>query len=421
MIDKLRTQVLQRRKAVSTVSQPWSLAFVGLCVFTFAVVTFRLPVGELGIALGIVGLLIHREPVRIPAFLWFFLALVAWAYLASFFAPYAEQAGLEVLERLKLAIILLLAVNALRTPREIRFYLLFMVVCFLLFPARGALLNYFVVGYTRFGRAVWNYAYENSNDLAAMALLTLGASLAIAFSMEMKKYWRWFAAVSSAVFLLVLLLTQSRGGSLGLVAGFGPAAVLLVARRSKGKVYLVLGVVLVLLVTPAAVWKRLSGIGELTSTANISQADAEGSAAQRWEIQQVGWDIFTDHPIFGVGLGGYKAANAVYASGLGARDTHNTYLNVAAELGLPGLALWIAMFVSVFRSGRRIAAVAADQVWGGAVWVRRGLAGFLVAGVFGTYAYLSFPYLIAAVLWSALAVRSSGSASPKSSKTVLHS
>jgi len=119
----------------------------------------------------------------------------------------------------------------------------------------------------------------------------------------------------------------------------------------------------------------------------------------------VAWRIFTDNPVFGVGLGVYPKANASYAPNLGARDTHNTYLNLAAEVGLPGLLLWLACFGTVLRYAYRRRRLAAPGVLATQqVWIERSLLGYFVAAIFGTYSTLSFPYLMLAVLWSSAAM-----------------
>jgi O-antigen ligase len=151
---------------------------------------------------------------------------------------------------------------------------------------------------------------------------------------------------------------------------------------------------------PAGVWERLSGIEKMTSVATIAEADTEGSAMERYEIQKVASQIFFDNPVFGIGLGAYAEANAAYAPKLGRRDSHNTYLSLASELGLPGLVLWSALVWSVLRyayRSRRLAGsgdLATQQAW-----LERALLGFLVSGIFGSYATLTFPFLMLAVLW----------------------
>jgi hypothetical protein len=99
----------------------------------------------------------------------------------------------------------------------------------------------------------------------------------------------------------------------------------------------------------------------------------------------------------------WESANALYAPRLGPRDTHNTYLNLAAELGVVGLSLWVVFVMSILVSSRRVRRAGS---LGGAspvetVWIERGLVSYLVAGFFGTYWMLSLPYLLLAMLWCA--------------------
>ena len=44
----------------------WTLALVGTCAFVFAIVTYRLELGELGIAAAALGVVLQRRAVRAP-------------------------------------------------------------------------------------------------------------------------------------------------------------------------------------------------------------------------------------------------------------------------------------------------------------------------------------------------------------------
>jgi len=390
----------------------WSLTLLGLCVFTFAVVTYRLPVAEIGVAIAAVGLVLQFGSVRIPFPVWLYGAFVLWAFVASLVSPYADIALDKVLDHLKLLAIMLVVVNALHTEGQLRFYLLFFLGCFVLFPVRGTLVG----GDTVMGRAVWNYIYSNPNDLATLCLIALGVALALMFSKPPWTLVRLGAGLSAILLLVVILLTQSRGAFIGLVAGMGPALIWLGFKR-PGRLVLSAGVLTLVigLAVPATVWERLSGLGMLTSISTIALADPEGSAEQRFEVQKVAWQIFLDNPVFGVGLGAYPLENARYSPGLGRRDTHNTYLNLAAEVGLPGLALWCALVWSVLRHAyrrRRLAAQGELATQQG--WIERALWGYLAAGMFGSYAALTFPYLMLAVLWCSATLLVSPSPRPQS-------
>lgn len=375
------------------------LILVGLCIFTFAVVTFYLPVGDLGIVIATVGMALQITQVRIPRPFLYFGAFVAWSFVASFAAPFPEIARLEVVERTKLLAIFLIATNALRTSGQLRIFLWFFLACFILFPVRGALLN-FLNGYNLFGRAIWNFTFANPNDLAALSLITFGIALGLLSTKLTGTIARIAASIGALLLLLVIFLTQSRGAIIGLVFGttiaFGRACL---KRPSLIVPALIIGLLFGHLL-PEGLWERLSGLENLTNVSTIAEADAEGSAAERLEIQQVALRIFLDNPIFGVGLGAYGESNALYAPHLGRKDTHNTYLSLAAEVGLPGLILWCATFVSALLFGYRARkSASSNSLANQQVWIERGMWGFLVAGIFGSYGALTFPYLILAAIW----------------------
>ncbi len=375
----------------------WSLTLLGLCVFTFTIVTYRLPLGDVGIAIALVGLVLQRDKLRVPFPVWLFGTFVLWALVASFESPYADIARDKVVEYLKLLMIMLVVVNALRTEGQLRFYLLFFLACFVLYPVRGTLLGADSVH----GRAVWNYIYGNSNDLATLCLIALGVALGLVFAKPSRVLVRVGAGISAILLLVVILLTQSRGAFIGLVAGMGPALFWLGLRRPVRLLFFAGILALVIsLAIPTSVWERLSGIAKLTSTSTIADADTEGSAAERFEVQKVAWQIFVDHPVFGIGLGAYPLANAMYAPHIGMKDTHNTYLNLAAEVGLPGLILWLVCFGSVIRyayRNRRLAPTGTLATQQG--WIERAFFAYLVASTVGSYSKLTFPYLMLTVLW----------------------
>jgi O-antigen ligase len=372
-----------------------SLLLFGVFVFTFSIVTYWLPLGEAGVLIGLAGLAVQKNKLRVPAMFWIYVMWILWAFLGSFFSQYPDLAQAQVVERIKLALIMLVLVNALRTTEQLLVYQLFIVGCYVLFPMRGAIHNY-LIGNTAFGRAIWNHIYENPNELAGLSLLALGIALAIASAKTLIPLYRYAAAASAAVILVVLLMTQSRGAFLGLVIGMGAAAFGLIMRKPKYIFYATACAIAIAALLPDSVWHRFVGIGKLTSTDTIAAADPEGSAEQRWEIQKTGWRIFLDHPLIGVGLGTYPLANAEYSPELGARDTHNTYLNLAAELGLPGLLLWLCAMVSVLVRARRARKSLEDT---GQIWIKRGLIAFLVGSVVGTNSGLTMPVLVMSTLW----------------------
>ena len=393
-----------------------TLAWYGLAIFTFFSVTARLPelFTEFGIYLALLGLVLRPQGVGFPPPLRWAVVFLLWALATVLFAIAPETAWLAFIEWLKALVIFFVVVNVLRTPQQLRFYILLILVAFVIYPARGTLQNY-VTGNTLQGRALWNKIYSNPNDLAAITLLMLGLALAIATVKTQSVRVRRAAAALVPVTLLIILLTQSRAVFLGLLVGFGPPLLARLRKRPSGMAPVLVVLAVIAVLVPATSWHRLGGITNLTET--IAAADKKGppasredrldqfaaaSARQRFEILKVGLQIAASHPVLGVGIGCYNEANARYAPQLGERDAHNTYVRLAAEMGIPGLLLWLGLVGSVLtRVRRRRAHLEADDRTIQVLWIERAVIGFLVAGFFGSYAGLTMFYLFLGILWAA--------------------
>jgi probable O-glycosylation ligase (exosortase A-associated) len=385
----------------------WSLSFVGVLAYIFAAVTFRLPIVGPSIVAALFGLVFERRRVVLPAFLVLFGFFVAWSGIGY---GYSIDPGVtwEALDTLaKILVIAFVIVNVTRDSWRLRSFTIFFLACFAAFPARGTLFNYFVGGYTEYGRAVWNFIYRNSNDLAGLTFFPLSLSISTAMT-ETRRWIKVTAQIGVAVLTLIILLTQSRGALIALVL----CAVCFFIMNTKGKrlrtLFTGFAVVIVILpFVPESAWRRFSGLRSLTSTTTVAQADPEGSAEGRYNIWRVASAIIAANPMTGVGIGTYRIAHASYAgevgvpqSALGPKDTHSTYLNVAAETGIPGLILFVAMIGAAWIKADRVRRRAKETLRGTQLMVAEiGLLGFLAAGVFGSYSRYSFLYIQLSYIW----------------------
>jgi O-antigen ligase len=397
---RLLTRRARRLPASAAAS---TLALSGLFIFTFFLVTARFPslFTEFGIYLALLGLLLRPDEISFPAPVRWAMALVLWGLVTTFTAISPETAYGSLIELLKALVIFFVVMNALRTPQQLRSYILLFLAAFLVWPARGALTNY-VTGNRYFGRAIWNGIYANPNDLAAITLLVLGLTLAIATVKTQNPRVRRAAIAFVPVTVLILLLTQSRGAFIGLVVGFGPTIFSRMRKRPTIAGPVLIVVLLAALLVPSTAWQRFEDITKVTSSETIREADQYGSAAQRLDILKVGWHIFTDHPLLGVGIGCYNEANAHYAPKLGRRDAHNTYISLAAEMGVPGLVLWLGLVGSVLAQvRRRRQSIEADDRMIQIVWLERAIVGCLVAAFFASYSGITIFYLLLGTLWAA--------------------
>lgn len=377
----------------------WSLAYAAFILYIFIIVTYKLRIANVAIVVAAFGLLLRGRKIRFPPVVVLFGAFVLWAALGAFLSPYPDIVWQTVWDRAKIWIIALVAVNVIISRAQLRFLLLFFVACFILVPARAAVVNY-LVGYRLFGRAIGPFIYANPNDLATLTILAIGVACALIVS-ERKRSWTWLASLASLGALLILvLMTQSRGAFLGLVVMFGPFVALRATRQPKLLIGVGVLAILVIAIAPSGVWKRVAGLSNIGAE-NLREVDAEGSAEQRFEILMTAKRIVSDHPLLGVGLGAYADANAQYSPTIGRRDTHNTYANLAAETGMPGLVIMLSLLAKVLldaRKARRLARAATSPVTQQLRWLELGLIGFLVTCIFGSYTRLALPYVYLAIV-----------------------
>lgn len=182
--------------------------------------------------------------------------------------------------------------------------------------------------------------------VANLILLYLNTDSTIKSTHVNPKRWTYVVYLSSLLGLLgALAITLSRSGLLTLVIVLILLLILIPRKRMLQPIGL-LGVIgAVILATRPTIWQRL-----LTFREGFSALDD-----QRKYLVKVAWEMFKDHPIFGVGLGGfemmfktqYLSLKTVIPDAEGATLSHTTILTIAAELGVMGLAalawVWVAL------------------------------------------------------------------------------
>ena len=231
----------------------------------------------------------------------------------------------------------------------------------------------------------------NPNDLALM--LNLVIPFAAALMMSGRGIAQRFTAGAALLLsAMAVILTFSRAGFLTLVAlgliWLGGVAV----RRPIAALVTVLVLAMTPAVVPAGYLERLSTI------TNIS-TDRTGSAQGRWTDLTVAAGLVAQNPLTGVGLGqNVLALNQ--QRGDTWREVHNVYLQYAVDLGLPGLALFVWLFIALFRAAGRVRRLHATDPGSRDVGIIAGsvqaaLIAFAVAAFFHPVAYQFYFFCIA--------------------------
>lgn len=225
------------------------------------------------------------------------------------------------------------------------------------------------------------YIAGDSNYFATCTLLVM--PLAVYFAqMKGHRMLRWMCAVSLVLMLIAFTLASSRGGLVGLCVTI--AYMVVTSGHSRRKALLIAALVLpMLLLSPASPLSRML---------HPDYGDDLGAQVRR-DFWRVGFDMIRNHPITGIGLGNFTAQS--FSTTPGAEDKHglacNTFLELAAELGIPGLLAYCGIVAGALYSSGRLRSEGRKrndlmlQYTGQAL--QAGLLGFSAAAVFVSAQY----------------------------------
>lgn len=237
-------------------------------------------------------------------------------------------------------------------------------------------------------RPLWSPAGD-PNYFTASAVLCVPIAFYLIVRTS-RQFDRWFAATCLVLIAAAILVDSSRGGVLALAA---VGVVVFLQYRGRRMLVLLLGCAL-------AVGLLLSPVSPL---ARLLHPDSGGviAADDRLELWSAGLRMITQHPLMGIGLDNFKAEVPDYLEPGQDIDfiAHNTYVQMAAEMGLPGLLafLWILVvtFRSLARSRRRAAEADSTFIHCMASGLFAGLAGFAIAMFFLSAEFLkSFWFVV---------------------------
>ena len=331
----------------------------------------------------------HRTAVRLlpkdhPVLAWAIACYVALAALSAVWATDVSQVVYDFSRLVQVVALMVIAYTAASTANGFRT----VIWAFLLGSAATAGYSIATRGYASTGRLSGIF---DPNYFAASLIPAILISCFVVLTTSSRRT-RAVAAAVLAVDVVAFALTQSRGGIIGLVVALFAGIALAGNIRPR--------VVAAVLVAFAL------GIGYYLEAApahirNSFSTSLSGASAGRSDEWRIAFRMFSDHPLGGVGLGNYIVDEASYATqtinvthiGYIANDrliAHSTYLEVAAELGIGGVAVLLAIFgMAAIRSGRGLAlrARAPDDIH---FYARGLLAGAI--GMFVAYVFLSAEY-----------------------------
>jgi hypothetical protein len=241
--------------------------------------------------------------------------------------------------------------------------------------------------------------------------LELIVSVALGLALVTRGRWRQSAIVVASVGLLCLVVSFTRSAWLGMLVS---AVTMLAFWRARWIVGLGLIVALLVAIAPVEYKARLASIADPRHETNV----------ERTHMWTAGLRMFRDRPITGVGFGDFKQMYDRYRppeSKERAGHLHSVPIQVAAQMGILGLAALIFLLAGLFRcagSGLRAMLRAARRApeteqdpmrlsAGFRLGVLGALTAFVVSGGFewnlGDEELLYPLYILAGLAWAARA------------------
>ncbi len=221
-------------------------------------------------------------------------------------------------------------------------------------------------------RIRWIGIFNDPNDLALAFVVAIGFLLSFIFGST-----SLFVKIVSVPFIGILMyslrFTNSRGGYLALAA----TTVYYFLRRIKKKFFAVIIGVLLAITVIAIGPSRLSDL-----------SPQEASASGRIEAWYQGFQMLKTSPLFGVGYGMFMDYHE--------RTAHNSYILVAAEEGLFGLLIWVALIYFCFKTLHLLQSKS-NELRPYTMGLEVGLFGFLSASYFLSRAYIPLFYILLAL------------------------
>lgn len=259
------------------------------------------------------------------------------------------------------------------------------------------------------GSGAWHLGsltYYDANDFATLAVAAMPLGLHFALGRRTVG-WRWASALGLVLLIVAFVRSGSRGG---FVAFLVVAMYVLPRHKAIPARWRISAAVLLALLFAAtatdAYWQRVRTLANLEQDYNVT------GPSGRVQVWSRGIGYMLANPMFGVGPGNFETAEGMISPlarlqerGIGVKwsAAHNSFVQVGAELGFPGLLLFAAMIGSVLvalcsirRAPRDVGRGACDaralaQTLTGS-WI-----GFLVGAFFLSLAYSEMLYTLLAL------------------------
>jgi len=366
------------------ISSRLDIAIAWMTGLSCVAILFSIAASQILLGAALACLLISRRQLDFPSRLRApVIAYAIWTLLALGFSD-APAVGVSQVRKLFLFFVIVIVVNGFQNQKQIWRTVEGVLVAgviaaifglgqfssdylILQQQGRGFYENYIVHQITGFMSHWMTYGGE----LMIVLLLLLAISL---FATDCgKRHWRWLATF---LICLALLGAFTRGIWIGTLAG---ATYLVGSYRWRMIAIIPIAILFLYLVSPSWLQER---------DRSIFNPEADSSSMSRLVMLRTGLRMVRAHPVFGIGpervgplfLAYVPPGTALPPAWYG--HLHNTYLQIAAERGIPCLIILLWLFYNIVRDNFQRASGARSRERGLACAAIAATVGIMVAGLF---------------------------------------
>ncbi len=249
----------------------------------------------------------------------------------------------------------------------------------------------------------------DANDLGL--ILLIGLALTMLTFQTSTGGWKWLSGALLGAIGVSLARSGSRGAFLGFMA-VGLMFVLSEKSLSWIKRVTMIGITgaALLVAAPPGYWSQMNTLADVTEDYNWDSWGGRRKTALR------GLGYMLDRPLFGIGINNFGRAEGTISDRaqdaqpddpwVPWRAAHNSYVQIGAELGLPGMILWtwlvVGCVIGTHRFRRRLPSTwrrgDPDErfLYAASYYLPLAMVGFGVSAAFLSFAYLDPVYILAA-------------------------
>jgi putative inorganic carbon (hco3(-)) transporter len=352
------------------------------------------PFAAVAAAAAAFSLIFNRDRFKLPRspIVAVLILFVLWMCVTTYFAYFPESSWIQLNKVLKIQVMTLVAMVALRERKHIEYFIWINVLSIGFYGFKGGLFTISTGGSSR----VWGPPggfIEGNNEIALAMIISIPLMNYLRM-VSPYKYVRLGLLVLMVLSVISAIGTQSRGAFLA-ISAMG----LVLWTRSDRK--LVTGLVVAIIAVAVISFMPESWSARMNT---IQTYDEDGSALGRINAWWMAFNLANSR-FLGGGFEIYTASLfALYAPVPDdIKVAHSIYFSVLGEHGYVGLILFLSLGWLGYRAARQIRKQAAKQAeaqWASqlAAMCQVSLVGYAVGGAFLSLAYFDLPYNILIIL-----------------------